>query len=102
MIKIFYFSVCCITLLFFCSCEQGIIKSDKPLSLWKAEEGFSDPKVVELCHAIEQKDVVKMEKLIAGGADVNAVGKDNIPLLLWSCPFGEEAFIMFITTWCKS
>lgn len=53
---------------------------------WKAVEYFSDEKALALCQAIEVSDVMKMKELIAGGADVNAVGKEGMSLLLWAYP----------------
>jgi hypothetical protein len=53
---------------------------------WKAEDFFSDPKVIGLCRAIEAEDVAKMAEWIAAGADVNARGKDNMTPLLWAFP----------------
>jgi hypothetical protein len=57
---------------------------------WKAEDWFDDPEVLKLCHAIERQDIETMERLIQSGVDVNVRGKDNIPLLLWAYPAGEE------------
>ncbi|MDR1960347.1 MAG: hypothetical protein LBQ54_15150 [Planctomycetaceae bacterium] len=42
---------------------------------WKAEDYFTDPKVIALCNAIEKKDIAEMDKLIADGADVKTIGK---------------------------
>ncbi len=53
---------------------------------WKAEDYFQDPQVVALCRAIEADDVKEMERLIDAGADVNAIGKDGMTLLLWAFP----------------
>ncbi|MCA9114971.1 MAG: hypothetical protein KDA79_07780 [Planctomycetaceae bacterium] len=53
---------------------------------WKAEEYFEDNKVIALCHAIEKKDLVEMQRLIDAGADVNARGKGNMTPLLWAYP----------------
>ena len=57
---------------------------------WKAENYFSDPKIIELCRAIEKQDVEEMQRIIDSGADVNAKGKDNMPILLWAYPAGEQ------------
>ena len=57
---------------------------------WKAENYFSDPKTIELCRAIEKQDVEEMQRIIDSGADVNAKGKDNMPILLWAYPAGEQ------------
>jgi hypothetical protein len=53
---------------------------------WKAEEYFSDPQVIALCHAIEANDLAEMERLVKAGADVNAQGKDKMTPLLWAFP----------------
>jgi len=53
---------------------------------WKAEDYFDGPQIIKLCHAIEKNDVDEMNRLIAEDADVNAVGKDGMTLLLWAFP----------------
>jgi uncharacterized protein len=53
---------------------------------WKAEDYFHDPQVTSLCKAIEANDIAEMERLIATGADVNAIGKDGMTPLLWAFP----------------
>jgi ankyrin repeat protein len=53
---------------------------------WKAEDYFTDPKVIALCKAIEANDLSEMERLIKAGADVNAQGKDKMTPLLWAFP----------------
>ena len=59
---------------------------------WKAEEFFTDPKVIELCKAIEAKDLTKIDELVKSGVDVNARGRGNMTPLLWAFPMGEEVF----------
>jgi hypothetical protein len=53
---------------------------------WHAEDYFTDLRVVALCHAIEANDLIEMRRLIAAGADVKALGKDNMTPLLWAFP----------------
>ena len=53
---------------------------------WKAEDYFTDPKVIALCHAIEANDLAEMERIVQAGADVNARGKGNMTPLLWAFP----------------
>ena len=53
---------------------------------WKAEDYFTDPKVIALCKAIEANDLAEMERLVKEGADVNAQGKGNMTPLLWAFP----------------
>ncbi len=58
---------------------------------WNAEGYFEDPQIIKLCQAIEVNDVAEMERLIAAGADVNAMGKDGMTLLLWAFPDPQVA-----------
>jgi hypothetical protein len=53
---------------------------------WKAEDYFTDPKVIALCRAIEANDLAEMERLVKAGADVNARGNGNMTPLLWAFP----------------
>jgi ankyrin repeat protein len=53
---------------------------------WKAEDYFSDPKVIALCKAIEANDLAEMDRLVKAGAEVNAQGKDKMTPLLWAFP----------------
>lgn len=53
---------------------------------WRAEDFFTDPLVIELCRAIEANDLDEIDRLVAAGADVNALGKDNMTPLLWAFP----------------
>jgi ankyrin repeat protein len=53
---------------------------------WKAEDYFTDLKVIALCHAIEANDLAEMERLVQAGADVNAQGRDKMTPLLWAFP----------------
>ena len=53
---------------------------------WKAEDFFTEPKVIALCHAIEANDLAEMDRLVRAGADVNAQGKHKMTPLLWAFP----------------
>ena len=53
---------------------------------WKAEDYFTDPQMIALCHAIEANDLAEMERLVKAGADINAQGKDEMTPLLWAFP----------------
>jgi len=53
---------------------------------WRAEDFFEDPKVIPLCHAIESRNLNEIDRLIAGGANINTKGKDNMTPLLWAFP----------------
>ena len=53
---------------------------------WEAEDYFTDPQVIALCHAIEANDLAEMERLVKAGADVNAQGNDKMTPLLWAFP----------------
>lgn len=58
---------------------------------WRAEDYFTDPKVIALCKAIEDNDLAEMERLVKAGADVNARGKGNMTPLLWAFPDNQLA-----------
>ncbi|PHS07134.1 MAG: ankyrin [Blastopirellula sp.] len=53
---------------------------------WQADDYFDDAQVIALCHAIEANDLEEIDRLITAGADVNAIGKDNMTPLLWAFP----------------
>ena len=53
---------------------------------WKAEDYFTDPKVIALCKAIEANDLAEMDQLVKAGADVNAQGKGKMTPVLWAFP----------------
>ena len=53
---------------------------------WKAEDYFEDPKVIELCKAVERNDLEAMTRLIDEGADAGAVGKLGMTVLVWALP----------------
>lgn len=57
---------------------------------WKAEDYFDDPQVVALCRAIEANDLEEIDRLVTAGADVNALGKDNMTPLLWAYPDNQS------------
>ena len=56
----------------------------------KPENWFNDEKTLELCRAIIDQDVEKMQAAIDSGADVNAKGVNDMPLLLWAMPAGTD------------
>ncbi len=57
---------------------------------WDKNAYFNDSKTLNLCRAIEEQDVRKMQRLIDAGADVNVKGKDGMTLLLWSISYGKD------------
>ena len=59
---------------------------------WKAENFFTDAKVIALCKAVEAKDIREIDRLAKAGANVNAKGRGNMTPLLWAFPMGEETF----------
>jgi uncharacterized protein len=81
-------SICLILLLTcFSACDGVMPKQSWHQRIgWKAEDYFDDPKVIELCKAIEANDLDLMKKLIADGTNVKTLGKGNMTLLLWSLP----------------
>lgn len=66
------------------SLTQGCSGSAGTTSGIKAKRFFSDPKVIELCLAIESNDRSKVELLIKQGVDVNALGRGNTSPLFWA------------------
>lgn len=69
---------------------------------WYAQSGlvihdrFSDPKVIELCEAIQRKDIAAIELLIKGGVGVNARGKGDVTPLFWALYAGKEVFNLLL------
>jgi uncharacterized protein len=83
----------CLSAYLICLCLLGCDKVSQATGAtwhqkvgWKAEDYFTDPKVIALCRAIEANDLSEMDRLIAAGAEVNAKGKDGMTLLLWAFP----------------
>jgi ankyrin repeat protein len=69
--------------------QSPLLQRDVPFHKrfqWNAEDFFDDPQVIALCRAIEAQDLQEIDRLIADGADVNALGKDNMTPLLWAFP----------------
>lgn len=67
--------------------RSGIEQSNQGLYQrpdWKAEDYFTDSKVIELCQALRKRDLVLVDKVIVEGVDVNAKGKGNMTPLLWA------------------
>ena len=73
-------------------CSEASRSSSKPRGSWydkfdwHAEDYFDDPKVIALCQAIEKEDLAEIDRLVAAGADVNALGKGKMTPLLWAFP----------------
>jgi hypothetical protein len=82
-------------LLLFAGCSDGTAQASSWHSKfgWDAAVVFQDPLVIDLCEAIERRDVVAVRKLIDQGADVNAVGKDNMTPLMWAFPEQNTAVL---------
>jgi len=57
---------------------------------WKAEDFFDDPKIIALCKAIDAKNIRKIDRLVADGADASAKGKGNMTPLLWAFTEGNQ------------
>ncbi|MFO7901084.1 MAG: hypothetical protein R6U98_00350, partial [Pirellulaceae bacterium] len=50
---------------------------------WSPSRFFDDPKVVELCYAMERSDLPAVEKLFDEGVDINTRGKNGMTPLMW-------------------
>lgn len=71
-------------------CGQSIDRSSWHEKFdWRAEKYFKDPMVIALCKAIEADDLDEVDRLVADGADVKALGKDNMTPLLWAFPINK-------------
>ena len=66
------------------SLTQGCLGSASPMPGFRTELFFSDPKVVELCRAIESNDLSKVDVLVKEGVDVNSLGRGNVNPLFWA------------------
>jgi ankyrin repeat protein len=51
---------------------------------FRATDYFEDPRVVALAAAAARGDVKEVDQLIAGGVDVNAMGKEEMTPLWWA------------------
>lgn len=70
------------------------LKQDR--ELWAPEIFFDDPRVVELCFAIEQKRLDRVEYLVKyEQVDINARGFRNVTPLLWAFPLGLRDFLEY-------
>ena len=59
-------------------CGGGVDGKHRPEQYW------SDPKAVALAKAIGRGDLAELDRLVADGADVNAVGSENASPLAWA------------------
>jgi hypothetical protein len=77
----------------------GCVKASKVLSNstwhekcgWEPEDYFDDPQTIALCKAIEADDLSEIDRLVAGGANVNAQGTAKMTPLLWAFPDNKLA-----------
>ena len=69
--------------------------SQGPFRSWAPDIFFDDPKVLDLCNAIADKDFDRIDRLVKiEGVDVNATGRRNVTPLFWAFPMGYvEAFV---------
>jgi hypothetical protein len=57
---------------------------------------FTDPKVIELCEAIQRADVAAVEQIINDGVDINARGKGDVTPLFWSLYSSIDVFNLLL------
>ena len=56
---------------------------------WSPDLFFDDPKVIQLCEAIREKDYEEIDRLVkVKGVDINATGRMNVTPLFWAFPLG--------------
>lgn len=63
---------------------------------WIADRYFKDPKTIELCKAIEAKDLDRVRQSIANGADVNDRGTGNMNPLMWAFMDGKLEIFTYL------
>jgi hypothetical protein len=54
------------------------------MKVWRAKDFFVDPLQVRLADAVARGDAAEIAAAVRDGADVNAKGKEGIPLLMWA------------------
>ncbi len=69
--------------------------SQGPYRYWAPDIFFDDPKLLDLCNAIADKDFDRIDRLVKiEGVDINATGRRNVTPLFWAFPMGYvEAFV---------
>lgn len=50
---------------------------------------FEDPKVIELCNAIDQQDTIRVRELLVQGVDADFRGKRGVTPLMWCMPITD-------------
>jgi uncharacterized protein len=58
--------------------------SQAKMKKWRAKDFFTDPLNVALADAVTRGDRAAIDALVREGADVNARGKEGMPLLIWA------------------
>lgn len=75
----------------------GQVLSKAAISLARPGNYFDRPELVSLCNAISSGSLDTVRKLVAAGADVNAVGKEGMTPLHWAIMKQEyEAFSLLL------
>lgn len=54
------------------------------IKAWRTSDFFMDATTARLAEAVAEGDQAAIDALVRDGADVNAKGKDGIPLLVWA------------------
>ncbi len=57
---------------------------------------FNDPQTLALCRALKDRNIKEARRAIRSGANVNAKGKDDVSLLQWAFPCGEEVLELLL------
>jgi hypothetical protein len=63
---------------------------------WRADKYFTDRNTIELCVAIEHRDVSKVKALLSSDVNVNDCGKDGMTPLLWAFADGSAEIFQLL------
>ncbi len=64
--------------------EEGVQWQDPLFRQWKPNMLFDDPKVIELCYAMAERDYERIDRLVEiDGVDINSKGYQDITPMLW-------------------
>jgi ankyrin repeat protein len=77
----------------------GCYSKERPTGVdrWRPKDFYSDPEMLALIDAVDQGNLTEIDRLIADGANVNAIGKDGMTPLLWArCKKNKASFLRLL------